>query len=87
MEVAKDNGIAGIDADCGEMVCGTCHVFVDEADLRNFPASDDMEEMILENILDPGGLPPELIAFRWANARPEEPFGPRRTYLSVIKQH
>ncbi len=54
MEVAKDNGVAGIDADCGgQMVCGTCHVFVDDADLRNFPPPDDMEEMILENVPDP----------------------------------
>ncbi|KPQ26731.1 MAG: ferredoxin, 2Fe-2S [Marinobacter excellens HL-55] len=31
MQVAVDNGIPGIDADCGgACACGTCHVIVDE---------------------------------------------------------
>lgn len=32
MEVAKKNGVPGIDADCGgNCSCGTCHVYVDPA--------------------------------------------------------
>ena len=31
MQNALDNGVPGIDADCGgACACGTCHVFVDE---------------------------------------------------------
>lgn len=31
MEVGRDNGVAGILADCGGGCdCGTCHVFIDE---------------------------------------------------------
>ena len=30
MQIAMDNGVPGIDADCGgECACGTCHVIVD----------------------------------------------------------
>ncbi len=30
MQIAMDNGIPGIDADCGgECACGTCHVIID----------------------------------------------------------
>jgi len=30
MQIAMDNGIPGVDADCGgECACGTCHVIVD----------------------------------------------------------
>ena len=32
MQIAMDNGVPGIDADCGgECACGTCHVIVDSA--------------------------------------------------------
>ena len=32
MQGAKDNNIPGIDADCGgACICGTCHVYIDEA--------------------------------------------------------
>jgi 2Fe-2S ferredoxin len=32
MEIAMNNGIPGVDADCGgECACGTCHVIVDPA--------------------------------------------------------
>ncbi len=30
MQIAMDNGVPGVDADCGgECACGTCHVIVD----------------------------------------------------------
>lgn len=32
MELAMNNGVPGVDADCGgECACGTCHVIVDDA--------------------------------------------------------
>jgi 2Fe-2S ferredoxin len=32
MQLAMENGIPGIDADCGgACACGTCHVFIDKA--------------------------------------------------------
>jgi len=31
MQIAMDNGVPGVDADCGgECACGTCHVIVDD---------------------------------------------------------
>ncbi len=31
MQIAMDNGIPGVDADCGgECACGTCHVIIDD---------------------------------------------------------
>lgn len=31
MQLAMDNGVPGVDADCGgECACGTCHVIVDK---------------------------------------------------------
>ncbi len=45
---AIDNGIPGIDADCGgACACGTCHVFVDPEWLAATGASDAMEEAML----------------------------------------
>lgn len=51
MQVAYDNDIAGIAAECGgSMSCGTCHVFLDEAAFERIePASQneiDMLEMV-----------------------------------------
>ncbi len=45
---AVDNGIPGIDADCGgACACGTCHVFVDPQWLEAAGDSDPMEEAML----------------------------------------
>ncbi|MEL7452178.1 MAG: 2Fe-2S iron-sulfur cluster-binding protein [Pseudomonadota bacterium] len=31
MEAALDNGVPGIDGDCGgQLACGTCHIYVDQ---------------------------------------------------------
>lgn len=48
MRGAKDNGIDGIDADCGGVcACATCHVYVDEAWFDKVgPAGADEEEML-----------------------------------------
>ncbi len=57
MQLAKNEGVPGIDADCGgQMVCGTCHVHADAARFALLPPPGDMEEMILENVPDPHPL-------------------------------
>ncbi|HEY0213796.1 MAG TPA: 2Fe-2S iron-sulfur cluster-binding protein [Paenirhodobacter sp.] len=49
MEGARDNGVPGIDADCGgACACSTCHVYVDEAWLDRMPAKEMMEEDMLD---------------------------------------
>ena len=41
MEGARDNGIPGIDADCGgACACSTCHVYVDPAWVEKLPPRD-----------------------------------------------
>jgi ferredoxin, 2Fe-2S len=48
MRGAVDNGIPGIDGDCGgECACGTCHVYVDAAWFdRLDPASEEEASML-----------------------------------------
>ena len=49
MEGARDNGIPGIEADCGgACACSTCHVYVDAAWVDRIPAKDAMEEDMLD---------------------------------------
>lgn len=48
MEAARDNGIAGIDADCGGMcACATCHVFVAPEWFDRLEERSEMEEDLL----------------------------------------
>ena len=48
MRAAVDNGVPGIDADCGgQCACATCHVFVDEAWLERTGAMGEQEESML----------------------------------------
>ncbi|MGQ9427005.1 2Fe-2S iron-sulfur cluster-binding protein [Gilvimarinus sp. F26214L] len=48
MEAAVQNGVAGIDADCGgSCACATCHVFVDEAWTDKLQPMEDMEDAML----------------------------------------
>ena len=48
MQNALDNGVPGIDADCGgACACGTCHVFVDSEWLPTSGEADSMEEAML----------------------------------------
>lgn len=48
MQNALDNGVPGIDADCGgACACGTCHVFVDEDWMSASGEPDAMEQAML----------------------------------------
>ncbi len=48
MEVAMNNDVPGIDADCGGgCSCATCHVYVDKAWLNKLTPPDAMEESML----------------------------------------
>jgi len=49
MQIAMDNGVPGIDADCGgECACGTCHVIVDSAWLNVAGKAGPEELQMLE---------------------------------------
>lgn len=54
MDIAKEHGIDGIDADCGgSMVCGTCHVVIENGDRARLPEPSDMEREMLEYVPHP----------------------------------
>ena len=54
MEGARDNGIPGIEADCGgACACSTCHVYVDPGWVGKLPAKEDMEEDMLDFAFQP----------------------------------
>ncbi len=54
MEVAKQQGIAGVVAQCGgACACATCHVYVDPAWMGKLPPREDMEEGMLEIAWEP----------------------------------
>ncbi|MER8460149.1 2Fe-2S iron-sulfur cluster-binding protein [Mesorhizobium sp. M1300] len=49
MEGARDNGIPGIEADCGGgCSCATCHAYVASNWVAKLPAKQPMEEDMLE---------------------------------------
>jgi ferredoxin, 2Fe-2S len=49
MEGARDNGVPGIEADCGgACACSTCHVYVDAAWVAKLPKRDAMEADMLD---------------------------------------
>ena len=49
MQAALDNGVPGIDADCGgSCACGTCHVIVDAQWLAKTGSATDVEEQMLD---------------------------------------
>ena len=53
-EGARDNGIPGIEADCGgACACSTCHVYVHPDWVEKLPAKDDMEEDMLDFAYQP----------------------------------
>jgi len=48
MEVAMNNDVPGIDADCGGACsCATCHIWVEGEWFNKLPAIDAMEESML----------------------------------------
>jgi 2Fe-2S ferredoxin len=61
MEGARDNGIPGIEADCGgACACSTCHVYVDDAWIERLPPRDPMEEDMLDFAWEPDPLASRL---------------------------
>ena len=51
MEVAKANGIPGIDADCGgACACATCHVYVDPEWVNRVGNRSENEIELLEGV-------------------------------------
>ena len=54
MEGAVQNGVPGIDADCGgACACATCHVYVKEEWLDKLPKKEDGEEDMLDMAFEP----------------------------------
>lgn len=54
MEGARDNGIPGIDADCGgACACSTCHVYVAPEWVDRLPPREPMEEDMLDFAYEP----------------------------------
>ncbi|WP_099826504.1 2Fe-2S iron-sulfur cluster-binding protein [Oceaniglobus indicus] len=54
MEGARDNGIPGIEADCGgACACSTCHVYVAEDWVAKLPERESMEEDMLDFAFEP----------------------------------
>ncbi len=55
MEVARNNDIPGIAAECGGMcACATCHVFIDKDFLERVGPVTEAEEPMLEFVDDAG---------------------------------
>lgn len=49
MEAAVHGNVRGIDAECGgSCACGTCHVYVAEADIMRLDPPDEFEREMLE---------------------------------------
>lgn len=54
MQVATDNMVPGIMADCGgSCTCATCHAYVDAQWIGKMPGRSEDEEAMLEGALDP----------------------------------
>jgi len=54
MEGARDNGVPGIEADCGgACACSTCHVYVAEDWVEKLPAREAMEADMLDFAWEP----------------------------------
>jgi 2Fe-2S ferredoxin len=54
MQAAVNNGVPGIDAECGgALSCATCHVHFDHDWYDKLPAAAAMERDMLEFVIDP----------------------------------
>lgn len=54
MRAAIDNGVPGIQAECGgNLSCSTCHGYVEQAFFDMLPPPGDDEIILLEGTLDP----------------------------------
>lgn len=57
MEGARDNGVPGIEADCGgACACSTCHAYIAPDWVEKLPARDAMEEDMLDFAYEPDPL-------------------------------
>lgn len=57
MEGARDNGIPGIEADCGgACACSTCHVYVAPDWVEKVPAKQAMEADMLDFAYEPDAV-------------------------------
>ena len=53
MEVALQNGVPGIDADCGgACACATCHVYLDKSWVEKTGEAEQMEQDMLDFAFD-----------------------------------
>ncbi len=53
MEVAIDNLVWGIEAECGGACsCATCHAYVDESWLEKLPEVGDLEDCMLDHVYE-----------------------------------
>ena len=54
MEGAVQNGIPGIDADCGgSMACATCHVYVKDDWFSKLPKKEEGEDDMIDQAFEP----------------------------------
>jgi 2Fe-2S ferredoxin len=54
MEGARDNGVPGIDADCGgACACSTCHAYIDPAWVDRLPKPADTETDMIDFAFEP----------------------------------
>ena len=57
MEGAVQNGIPGIDADCGgSMSCATCHVYIKDDWFSKLPEKEEGEDDMLDQAYEPKSL-------------------------------
>ncbi|MEZ7813718.1 MAG: 2Fe-2S ferredoxin [Paracoccaceae bacterium] len=57
MEGARDNGVPGIEADCGgACACSTCHVYIMPEWVEKLPQKDAMEADMLDFAWSPDSL-------------------------------
>ena len=56
MEAALEGGVDGIVAECGgNLICATCHVYVDPDQLERLPGMRVDEDAMLDNTASPRG--------------------------------